>query len=152
MRSLDPTRSKLALTRVRFDAEGPEVLPLSNQTEERRGDSQHFSEIPHYFLCARGRSTVSRERAGPDCCVWLIWLIPSLCQVSQSENTTSRLSKPQQLDTDSAVVTWDLGENVHIYLSDLNSKLEHFISVLWSLLKTKSWWLSHRWKLIITQQ
>ena len=43
MCSLDPTRSKLALTRVRFDAEGLQVLPLSNQSEERKGDSQHFS-------------------------------------------------------------------------------------------------------------
>ena len=61
MCSLDPTRSKLALTRVRFDAEGLQVLPLSNQSEERRGDSQHFSEIPHYFLCAVQEYTVSQS-------------------------------------------------------------------------------------------
>ena len=67
MCSLDPTRSKLALTRVRFDAEGPQVLPLSNQTEERRGEvTLHISQrsLITSFVHGAGVQSVGRER-GP---------------------------------------------------------------------------------------
>ena len=67
MCSLDPTRSKLALTRVRFDAEGLQVLPLSNQSEERRGEvtlniSQRY--LITSFVQFRSIQSVRRER-GP---------------------------------------------------------------------------------------
>ena len=146
--------------------------PLSNQGSlvwGRTGEvTLNISQrSPHYFLCVRDWVHPSRRElqlAGPAIVGfdWYGWYAAPAKSPSQ-KNTSSRLFKPQQLDSHFLVKIFcnkdNLWPTIHwtIYTLHMMYAVMYFCrwfdsKHLFFDLTLNQRWLSHRWKLIITQQ